>query len=75
MAGVRDPGLEALRRGLGEHTTIDELIMLNQQRWNRPQAVEISYSLEAQNIHFDPLLLFTEGSMALLEQKLAYLMN
>ncbi|WP_259769164.1 response regulator, partial [Pseudomonas protegens] len=60
---------------LGEHTTIDELIVLNQQRWNRTQAVEISYSLEEQNIHFDLLLLFTESSMALLEQKLAYLMN
>ena len=60
---------------LGEHTTIDELIVLNQQRWNRTQAVEISYSLEEQNIHFDLLLLFTESSMELLAQKLSYLMN
>lgn len=60
---------------LGEQTSIDELIVLNQQRWKNTQAVEISYSLEEQNIHFDLLLLFTEGSLALLEQKLAYLMS
>ncbi|MBK5540558.1 response regulator [Pseudomonas sp. TH05] len=60
---------------LGEQTSIDELIRLNQQRWAKTQAVEISYSLEEQNIHFDLLLLFTEGSMELLEQKLSYLMS
>ncbi|NBF05999.1 response regulator [Pseudomonas sp. Fl5BN2] len=60
---------------LGEHTSIDELIGLNQQRWKKTQAVEISYSLEEQNIHFDLLLLFTEESMTLLEQKLTYLMS
>ncbi|MCK9801570.1 response regulator [Pseudomonas chlororaphis] len=60
---------------LGEHTSIDELIRLNQQRWETTQAVEISYSLEEQNIHFDLLLLFTESSMELLAQKLSYLMN
>ena len=49
--------------------------MLNQQRWKNTQAVEISYSLDEQNIHFDLLLLFTEDSLALLEQKLAYLMS
>jgi len=60
---------------LGEQTSIEELIRLNQQRWAKTQAVEISYSLEEQNIHFDLLLLFTEGSMELLEQKLSYLMS
>ena len=60
---------------LGEYTSIDELIELNQRRWAKTQAVEISYSLEEQNIHFDLLLLFTEGSMELLAQKLSYLMS
>lgn len=60
---------------LGEYTSIDELIELNQRRWAKTQAVEISYSLEQQNIHFDLLLLFTESSMELLSQKLSYLMS
>jgi hypothetical protein len=37
--------------------------------------VEISYSIEGHQIHFDLLLLFTEDSVALLSNKLAYLMN
>lgn len=60
---------------LGQHAVIDELIKVNQVRWKKTLAVEISYSLEGHNIHFDLLLLFTEDSLARLEGKLAYLMN
>lgn len=60
---------------LGEHASIDELIRVNQQHWKKTLAVEISYSLEGHNIHFDLLLLFTEDSIDLLTHKLAYLMN
>jgi CheY-like chemotaxis protein len=60
---------------LGQHAVIDELIKVNQARWKKTLAVEISYSLEGHNIHFDLLLLFTEDSLARLEGKLAYLMN
>ncbi|MCW3148053.1 response regulator [Stutzerimonas stutzeri] len=60
---------------LGQHASIDELIRLNQPRWKRTLAVEISYSLEGHDIHFDLLLLFTEDSLDLLSRKLAYLMN
>ncbi|WP_188981968.1 response regulator [Pseudomonas matsuisoli] len=60
---------------LGQHAPIEQLIQLNQQRWKKTLAVEISYSLEGHNIHFDLLLLFTEDSVELLSRKLAYLMN
>lgn len=60
---------------LGTHGGIDELIRINQQRWKKTLAVEISYSLEGHNIHFDLLMLFTEDSVELLSRKLAYLMS
>lgn len=60
---------------LGQHASIDELIRLNRQRWKNTLAVEISYSLEGHNVHFDLLLLFTEDSVELLSRKLDYLMN
>src|SRR3990167_3543590 len=60
---------------LGEHASIEELIRLNRPRWKNTLAVEISYSIEGHHIHFDLLLLFTEDSVALLSNKLDYLMN
>ena len=60
---------------LGQHASIERLIHLNQRRWKKTLAVEISYSLEAHNIHFDLLLLFTEDSILRLTHKLNYLIN
>lgn len=60
---------------LGEQGGIEELIRINQQRWKKTLAVEISYSLEGHNIHFDLLMLFTEDSVERLSKKLAYLMS
>jgi chemotaxis protein CheY-P-specific phosphatase CheC len=60
---------------LGAHSGIDELIRINQQRWKKTLAVEISYSLEGHHIHFDLLMLFTEDSVERLSRKLAYLMS
>lgn len=60
---------------LGQHASIDELIRLNSARWKKTLAVEISYSLEGHDIHFDLLLLFTEDSVELLTRKLAHLME
>ncbi|WP_123579153.1 response regulator [Pseudomonas brassicacearum] len=60
---------------LGQHAAIDELIRVNRKRWKKTLAVEISYSLEGQDISFDLLLLFTEDSIPRLTHKLAYLMN
>ncbi|WP_263264502.1 response regulator [Pseudomonas sp. RIT-PI-S] len=60
---------------LGEHARIEDLIKLNRHRWKQTLAVEISYSVEGHDIHFDLLLLFTETSLARLQGKLAYMMN
>jgi CheY-like chemotaxis protein len=60
---------------LGTQGGIDDLIRINQQRWKKTLAVEISYSLEGHNIHFDLLMLFTEDSVERLTRKLAYLMS
>ncbi|WP_057428435.1 response regulator, partial [Pseudomonas syringae] len=60
---------------LGAQGGIDELIRINQQRWKKTLAVEISYSVEGHNIHFDLLMLFTEDSVDLLSKKLAYMMS
>lgn len=60
---------------LGQHASIDEFIRLNSARWKKTLAVELSYSLEGHDIHFDLLLLFTEDSVELLKRKLAYLMD
>lgn len=60
---------------LGQHASIERLIHLNQRRWRKTLAIEVSYSLEAHNIHFDLLLLFTEDSIKRLTHKLNYLMG
>jgi len=60
---------------LGEHARIEDLITLNRHRWKQTLAVEISYSVEGYDIHFDLLLLFTETSLGRLKGKLAYMMN
>jgi CheY-like chemotaxis protein len=60
---------------LGQHSSIEDLIRLNQSRWKTTLAVEVSYSIEGHVIHFDLLLLFTEDSVELLSKKLDYLMN
>lgn len=60
---------------LGSQGGIDDLIRINQQRWQKTLAVEISYSLEGHNINFDLLMLFTEDSVERLTKKLAYLMS
>src|SRR5690606_26435587 len=58
---------------LGQHCTIDELIRLNRPRWQQTLAVEISYALEDHDIHFDLMLLFTEDSVARLQQRVEML--
>ncbi|MDB6052100.1 MAG: response regulator [Pseudomonas sp.] len=60
---------------LGTQGGIEELIRVNQRRWKRTLAVELSYSLEGHNVHFDLLLLFTEDSVDRLTKKLAYVMS
>ena len=58
---------------LGQHVPIDQLVRVNQSRWRKTLAVEISYGIEGHHIHFDLLLLFTEDSIPLLQRRLTYL--
>lgn len=60
---------------LGHHASIDELIVVNKTRWKKTLAVELSYSLEGHNVHFDLLLLFTEDSVKRITRKIGYLMS
>lgn len=60
---------------LGSQGGIDDLIRINQNRWQKTLAVEISYSVEGHSINFDLLMLFTEDSVERLTNKLAYLMS
>lgn len=58
---------------LGQQGGSDALINVRQQRWKQTLAVEVSYSVEGHDIHFDLLMLFTEDSVERLSRKLAYL--
>lgn len=60
---------------LGQGCSIEEIIRINERRWKRTLAVEISYSIEGQRIHFDLMLLFSEDSLARLTDKISYLMD
>lgn len=60
---------------LGQHASLDQLVQVNSKRWRKTLAVEISYSLEDHDIHFDLLLLFTEDSIKRLTDKISYLME
>ncbi|MBA6297505.1 response regulator [Colwellia sp. MB02u-9] len=60
---------------LGQHRKISELIATNTNKWKKTLAIEISYSIENYPIKFDLLLLFTEQSLAVLNHKIAYLLD
>lgn len=48
---------------LGRHCDIEKLLQNNVSRWNEVVAIEIGYSIENQDIHFDLLLLFPNLAM------------
>ncbi len=60
---------------LGQHRKISELIATNANKWKKTLAIEISYSIENYPIKCDLLLLFTEESVATLNNKIAYLLD
>ena len=60
---------------LGQHRKISELIATNTKKWKKTLAIEISYSIENYSIRCDLLLLFTEESVATLNNKIAYLLD
>lgn len=60
---------------LGRHVKIDEILEQNLTRWNKILAIEIAYSIEKTDINCDLMLLFTEDSIAPLNERIAYLLD
>lgn len=59
---------------LGQHVDVNELLRNNTWRWKRILTIEICYSIENYQINCDVLLLFTEDSLRVMKDKVAYLM-
>lgn len=57
---------------LGRHTKISDLVQRNAERWTNILAIEMAFEIENRNISCDLLLLFTEDSIATLEDRLSY---
>jgi chemotaxis protein CheY-P-specific phosphatase CheC len=55
---------------LGRHIDLDQMLESNVSRWNKIVAIEIGYSLEGHDIHFDLLLLFPNSAMDAVYEKL-----
>lgn len=60
---------------LGRHVKVDEILEQNRSRWSRILAIEIAYSIEKTNINCDLMMLFTEDSIAPLNDRIAYLLD
>ena len=52
-----------------------DLIESAKSRWKQTLAIEINYTIENRNINCDLLLLFTEDSLKVLNDKIAYMME
>lgn len=55
---------------LGRHTDLKQMLSRNVSRWKKVTAIEIAYSIENSDIHFDLMLLFPDSSMEIILQKL-----
>ncbi|OZG70248.1 response regulator [Hahella sp. CCB-MM4] len=60
---------------LGQHVDVGELLQNNTWRWRQTLAIEICYAIENYNIQCELLLLFTEDSLPVLRNKVAYLLK
>lgn len=60
---------------LGQHCHVDDLIKAGNHQWSQTLAIEIHYEIENLNIDCDLLLLFTEDSVAKLNQQVDYLLD
>lgn len=60
---------------LGQHINIDELLAKNGASWSRLLTIELPYKLENRNVNCDLLLLFTEDSLAVLRDKVSYMLE
>ncbi|WP_225672864.1 histidine kinase [Thalassolituus marinus] len=60
---------------LGQHCRVDELLQNSVNPWTKTLAIEIHYTMEQANIDCDLLLLFTEDSVAKLNNKINFLLD
>ncbi|TGG95528.1 hypothetical protein E4656_03680 [Natronospirillum operosum] len=60
---------------LGQHKLVRDLLQPSRQPWQQTLAIEITYSLEDHPVNCDLLLLFTEDSIRIMNQKVAYLLD
>lgn len=60
---------------LGQHINIEELLSRNGSSWRRLLTIELPYKLEGRDVNCDLLLLFTEDSLAVLRDKMSYLLE
>jgi chemotaxis protein CheC len=60
---------------LGQHINIDELLSRNPSSWQRLLTIELPYKLEGRLVNCDLLLLFSNDSLAVLRDKVAYMLE
>lgn len=60
---------------LGQHLSLRDLVGDQAGNWKRALTIEIPYRLENRNVDCDLLLLFTEDSLRVLEDKIQYMME
>jgi chemotaxis protein CheY-P-specific phosphatase CheC len=60
---------------LGQHCHVDDLVKSGNHQWSQTLAIEIHYEIENVNINCDLLLLFTEDSVAKINQQIDYLLD
>ena len=60
---------------LGRHVKIDEILEQNKSRWKKILAIEIAFSIEKTDINCDLMLLFTEDSVAPLNERISFLLD
>ncbi|MBE0481969.1 MAG: histidine kinase [Bacterioplanes sp.] len=60
---------------LGQHCQVADIVKSGNHQWNKTLAIEIHYTLEHVNIDCNLLLLFTEDSVAKLNNKIDYLLD
>ena len=60
---------------LGQHGRIEDLIQNCQKDWQKTLTIEVSYSIRDHDITCELLLLFTEDSIKVIQQKIGYLLD
>ncbi len=60
---------------LGQHVNVADLVKANSKQWKKTMAIEVTYKVENHNITCELLLLITEDSVDVLNERLSYLLD